>query len=786
MSHLRFHSCFSLLISAGISACSQPVVEDDDGGGDDDDTTADDDTADDDTADDDTPPLEFTGRAVDRVDPFIGTGGLGFGVGSAFPGPSLPFGAVQPSPDTSGEASSPGFAHCAGYWYEDEYIEGFSQWRLHGIGVADGGTVLLMPVDGMDESKVEESGYRSLFHHEDEEARPGYYAVTLADTGIGVELAADTHTAFHRYTWPEGADATVVLDVAHVIGENACLGAQVEVDEENQLIEGWMLNDGGLTGRNGPMPVYFSIQVNTPFATWGTWKDGVLSPQVAFQEGLDSLGAWMSFDLPLGGEVEMQVGLSHRSLAAARNNREAEGGGRSFDEVAAAGEEIWESLLRTVEVAGGTEAQQRIFYTSLYHAFLMPRTYTDVDGGYLGFDGLEHVADGFTYYNDFSLWDTFRTQNPLLALLLPDLHKDMLHSLVLMYQQGGAFPRWPVGNGDSGSMIGDSAVMVMAEGWLKGFRDFDIDATWEGLSLSADGLLEASYGGRSGIAGYIDRGWCATDEVNGAVSVTLEYAYNDYVLSLLAESLGYEDDAARYLARSQGWPGLWDPAWEFLNGRNSEGAFEDLGDPTWMMDWYTEANAWQTLWYVPHDVPRLMEVLGGRDVFLSRLDEFFESSMAAKDTALPDPYYWHGNEPDIHAPYLYLEAGRADQTQEMARWVMESRYRDTADGLDGNDDAGTLSAWYVFSSLGFFPLAGTDRYWVGSPLFPQAVIHLPSGDLTLTASQADAGAMYVDGLRLGGQEVEPTGFTHEELLTGGTLKFLLNTKKGTWGVEEGE
>lgn len=744
---------------------------------------ADDDVADDDTTPDDNSGTGFQGRAVDRVDPFVGTGGMGFGVGSAFPGPSAPFGMVRPGPDSSSDFGAPGFYHCSGYWYEDTHLDGFSQVRLHGIGVADLGAVLLMPTSGMDGAKTDEEGWRSPYSHETEEARPGYYAVTLDDTGIRVELSATVRAGIHRYTFPAGLDPVVIVDPSHALGENSCPSARVDLGAEDGVVEGWTLHQGGLAGRGDGVVVYYSLRFDPPPASSGTWTEGVLAEGSASAEGGDDVGAWLRFDLPEGGEVAVEVGISFRGVEAARGNREAEVAGQSLDEVAAATLAAWEEALRVVEVEGGTHEEQGIFYSALYHSMLMPDVLTDADGSYRGFDGEDHAAEGFVYHSNMSLWDTYRTQHPLLALLAPGRQRDAVISLVKMYEQGGALPRWPAGTADSGSMVGESATIVIAESYLKGIVDFDVETAWEGMVAGADGTLppEVGYGGRPGLEGYVERGWCAADEVGGATSVTMEYANDDHALSLLAEALGRDEDAARYRERSQGWRGLFDPETGFLEGRYADGTWARRGSDAAWEDWYTEANAWQTVWSVPFDPPGLIEAMGGEDAFVARLSEFFDLSAQQADTALFDPYYWHGNEPDIHAPWLFVEAGRPDLAQRWVRWVMDGKYRLAPDGLDGNDDGGTLSAWYVFAALGLYPVAGTDRYWVGAPRFPRATLHLAGGDLVIDAPGAGAEAPYVAAATLDGEPLAGPWLTHDRIAAGGVLAFDLSGAPTDWG-----
>jgi len=713
---------------------------------------------------------------VQWVDPFIGTGGLGFGVGSAFPGPQVPYGMARPGPDTTGASSAAGPSHCAGYWYEDANIRGFSNTRAHGMGGAEYGAVALMPTIGMDATKTSWQGYRARFSHDTEEASPGYYAVTLSESEVRVELTATARVGLHRYTFPSsaGSDATVIVNIAHALADVEIIDGRVEIDPGEAEVFGFATFSSGYSGRFGGMPVYFLMRFSRPFASYGVWQAGTLFESETARTGADT-GAWLSFDAADDPVVEVAVGISFVDEDHARMNLDAEVPAFDFESVRADTEAQWETALGAVEVEGRWERDFRIFYTALYHALLMPTLATDVDGSYRGIDQQVHVAEGFTYYTDFSLWDTYRTQHPLLTFLYPGWQTQMLRSLLAMGRDGGYMPRWPLGIGYTGGMVGDSADIVFADSWVKGVRDFDLREAYDIMLLTALGPTPdgAPYGGRGGIQSYIDRGYVSIEASGGSASRTLEFAYDDYALSVLAEALGETEDQALFEARAGSWRNVYDPASGFLVGRHEDGSFPEEVDPVAWQDYFAEGSAWQYLWFAPHDLPALAETLGGREAFLERLDRFFELS-AAEDyfPLLPAPYYWHGNEPDLHASWIFAELDQPADTARWTRWVLARHYGDGPDGLPGNDDAGTLSAWYVFSAAGIFPIAGLDHYLIGSPIFTRVVFHLVGGDFIVDAPESSDRALYVQSANLDGTLLDRARLPYDAL-PGATLHLDL-------------
>jgi predicted alpha-1,2-mannosidase len=722
----------------------------------------------------DAPARAATVPLVRYVDPRIGTGGVGFGVGSTYPGPARPFGMVHPSPDTSTGKDAVGFSHCAGYAYDDTFVEGFSLTHANGMGIPEYGSIGIMPVVGMSPEKTKQSGYRSRFSHARETVSAGYYAVTLDDSNVRVEITAAERVAVLRATFPQASDAHVLVDIGHLVASDGMKIAdgRVAILPQASEVEGFARIDGGYSGRYGGMNVYFVARATRPFARHGVWKAGQLFPGEASRDGAD-VGAYLAFDTASEPIVELRVGISFVDEAHARQNLEAENAG--FDDVRRGAEAAWEKALGVAAIEARSDRDFRMFYTALYHALLMPTLATEADGSYRGIDGEVHQASGFRYYTDFSLWDTFRTLHPLLTLLYPDWQRDMLRSLAAMGRDGGMMPRWPLGVGETGGMVGDSADVVFADSWIKGVRDFDLREAYAVMRKQATGKPPPGslYAGREGIDEYIARGYVPIEGNSASASKTLEYAYDDFALAALADALGEAADRDAFLARAKSYANLYDETSGFLTGRHADGSFPSMS-PTSFESFFAEGNAWQYTFYAPHDIPGLAARMGGRDAFLEKLEQLFtRAACRPKIVGLPPQYYWQGNEIDLFAPWSFAVLDDWTRTARFTRWVMESQYGDGPDGLPGNDDGGTMSAWYVFGALGFFPLAGTDLYFLGSPTLTKATLHLRGGDLVIEAPDARPRARYPSAATWNGAPLARPRVTHAQIASGGTLRFSL-------------
>lgn len=707
---------------------------------------------------------------VALVDPFLGTGGLGFNdIGSTFPGPQRPFGMVRPGPDTSGESGSIGFLHCSGFRHDDPYVTGFSHARMHGTGIPDYASVALMPIGAMEPAFTTRLGHRTRFT--DREASPGYFGITLERGGVRAELTSTDRVALHRYRFRAGEPMGVLLDAGHTTADEVrILDASVEIVPDAREVRGFTHFSGGYSSRFGGMPVYFVARFDRPFETHGVWEGDALREGETSASGATS-GAWVTFDPARGDTVIAEVAISFVDLAGAQANLEAESAGFDFDRVRAESEAIWEEQLSRVRIEGRSEQDFRRFYTALYHSLLMPTLAMDADGRYRGLDGEVHVAEGFRYYTDFSLWDTFRTLHPLLALLYPEAQLDMVRSLVAMSNDGGAMPRWPLGIGYTGGMVGDPGAIVLADSWAKGIRDFDLRTAYDALSRSAYGRASDLFEGRGDAEVYDRLGYTPMEAGGGAASKTLEFAYADWALARLADALGESEQARALDARAGSWRNTWDPARGFFVGRHEDGRFaETFREDRWE-GYYTEGNAWQYLWYVPHDLEGLAELMGGSGALLERLRGFFEESARERRTVLPPEWYWHGNEPDLHAAFIFAALGEPAESARWSRWVARTMYGDGPTGLPGNDDGGTLSAWLVFASLGFFPIAGQSDYLLGSPIVTRAQLKIGGGTFTIEAPESSDRALYIGEARLDGVRLVAPRFAHSAIAPGRLLEL---------------
>ena len=708
---------------------------------------------------------------VDHVDPRIGTGGIGFAVGCGFPGASWPNGLVSLSPDTA-DASGLAFGayRGGGYHADDVSIQGFSHMHLYAVGLTDYGYIAWMPVDGMTASKTTEEGYRAPMDKATEQAVPGRYDVSLTAPEVDVALAATPHTGVHRYRFAPSVDApTLLIDLGHVMQDSVVTAAEITVEPGTGRVHGWMTEEGGMTRQ--PLTIWFDGDVSPPPVAVGVWSEaGVLQPgettATAAGEGT-RLGAWLTFDVD---EVDVQVGISATDAAGAQTNLEAQRVA-DVEEAAAAGFSAWDDTLGVVEAAGGTDEDRVIFSTAAYHSRLMPTQWSDADGRYRGFDDAIHQSE-VPYYTDFSLWDTYRTLHPLLTAWWPEVHAPMLDSLGRMAEQGGGLPRWPLATWDGGFMVGTPATIVLAEAALKGLPGWSPDGPLDHALALALGEADPPYGRPPDVTLLDTHGYYPADLVGRSVANTQEVAISDFALGLALEARGADPAVvAHLLARGATWENLYDPATGFIHGRDSNGEFEELGNVELWDDDYAEGNALQYRWMAPHVPERLVEVLGGPEAVEPLLTELFEeAALDAVDdvVGLPEVWYWHGNEVDLHAPWLFSYIGRPDLTRQWVGWVWDTWYDTTPAGIAGNDDGGTLSAWALWAAMGLYPLAGTDRYVLGEPRFPELTV--PFGpDHRLTIRRLGAGP--ITEVRLDGAPVDGVELAHGVLVGASLLEF---------------
>ena len=736
------------------------------------------------------------------VNPMIGTNGMGH----TFPGACYPFGIVQLSPDTDtvphnidGRYQPEAYRYCAGYQYGDSTIVGFSHTHFSGTGHSDLGDVLLMPTTG--ELKLRpgtaadpDAGYRSRYSHEREVSRPGYYEAFLEDYGIRAQLTATPRTGVHRYTYPEGAsEQRVILDLIHGIYnyDGKVLWGQIRV-ENDTLLTGYRITNGWARTNY----TYFAISFSRPIREYGYKEFGKVLYNGFYRKfdlehnfpeiGGRKIAAWFEFDPSEGRELEVKVALSGVSTAGAVRNLEAEAAGKDFETVAAEAGAAWDNALSVIE-AEGNEDQLSMLYTSLYHTMINPSVYCDVDGLYRGVDGNIHRAEGFTNYTIFSTWDTFRALHPLYNIIQRERSHDIIESMIAHSEQSvhGALPVWSHNANENWCMIGYHSVSVLA------------DAIAAGIPVDTARALKAMVRSSSipyyeGTGEMMRLGYVPMEASGSSASVTLEYAYDDWTVYRTASAAGDSDIAAEYLKRSGNWHNVFDPVTRHARPRHEDGSFKaDFDLLSTHGQGFIEGNSLNYSFYVPHDVPGLIEAMGSPEQFEANLDtlftmhlpdEFFAGTEDVTREGLLGGYV-HGNEPSHHIPFLYAWTSSPWKTQYWQREIMNRMYRNNIDGLCGNDDCGQMSAWYIFSAMGFYPVCpGSGEYILGAPYLPYMKINLENGrTLEIKAPKVSDRNRYVRSVSLNGTRLQPgedgvLKLTIGQILEGGTLEFEMSAR----------
>jgi len=808
-------------------------------------------------------------KPVDYVNPFIGTDKEG----NTFPGACLPFGMVQLSPDngyqgvkaynyakktilgfshtqlsgtgdgtltnycnilimpTSGELKvSPGIAKSPERLArknlelkmnnfsaeEKQILEGLSdtdrrkRWRL--LLQAEKQKIMTDLANTGHDTTLLPKGYESGYSHAEEVATPGYYAVQLKDYDIKAEMTVTERVGFHRYTFSKTQDAHLIFDVTHSLTANR--DSYVKILNKNQ-IEGFVTTDQ--EGDNShPLKCYFFAEINKSFTSCGTWNGDSIKPGINEMSGKDGVGAFLNFSTTKGEQVLIKVGISFVSIEGAKNNLVKEIPHWDFDKIRTQAKNSWNEKLNKISVKGGTENQKTTFYTSMYHSLLFPRTFSDADGIY--FSNIDHTvyhSKAGRYYVDFSLWDTYRTEHPLLAYLEPERQNEMINTFLDMYDQGGRIPLYVCyKNHYMKGMIGDHAASVIVDSYMKGIRGFNIEKAYEAMRKNAmePGEIENS---RVGLSYYKDLGYIPADKVRESVSVTMEYAYDDWCLSRMAKELGKNEDWLLFSKRALYYKNLYDQSTGFMRPKKADGQWLEMCneppkiikaddgrpyyscfDPLWVgvspNRHFTESNAWQYLWHVPHDIQGLMNTMGGKKEFLSKLDTLFSMTPNETGPAYAPAYskigqYVHGNEPVHHVAYLFNYAGEPWKTQKRVRQIMDEKYIAAPDGLCGNDDMGQMSAWYIFSAMGFYPVApGQNVFVIGSPLFEESILDLGEyfggHKFTVRANGVSSTNFYIQSATLNGKTYNKTWITHDDIIKGGTLIFEMGPEPNkNWG-----
>ena len=735
---------------------------------------------------------------VKFVDPLIGTAKMGH----TYPGATAPFGMVQLSPDTdtipfavNGKYNPDVYKYCAGYQYDDPTIVGFSHTHFSGTGHSDLGDFLLMPTTGKLQlnpgtASNPDSGYRSRFSHKNENAEAGYYQVELEDYNINAEFTASERVGMHQYTFNTDAENHLIFDLTHGIynydGKNVWTFVRVENDT---LVTGFRQTNGWARTRT----VYFAMSFNKPIKNYGHQKNGKQTytgfwrkfdqtknfPEMAGEK----IRAWFDFDIQKGEKLKVKFALSPVSTEGAIKNMKAEVPHWSFEKLKQETQQNWNKELHKITVEAGNEKEMTNFYTAMYHSFLGPTIYDDVNKKYRGLDQNIHQAEGFNNFTSFSLWDTYRAQHPLLNLIQTDRNNDMIKSMLAHYDQSvhSMLPVWSHYANENWCMIGYHSVPVIADAIINETSNFDEKRALEACVQTA----RTRY--YDGIGSYIDLGYVAEDKSGASVSKTLEYAYDDYCIAQIAKKIGEDEIYAEFKKRSENWRNVYDRSIGFMRPKLSDGSFLKDFDPlnTSQLG-FIEGNSWNYSLYVPHEPKEMIQLMGGEKQFSQHLDSLFTME-------LPDKYfehtedisrdgiianYVHGNEPSHHILYYYNYMDQAWKAQEKIRLILNEMYNPSPAGLGGNDDFGQMSAWYIFNSIGFYPMApASGEFMLGSPKIYKADVKLPKGkQLHIEAKNQSEKNVYVKSVTLNGKAITNGIITFKELMEGGELVFKMSRK----------
>lgn len=702
------------------------------------------------------------------VEPFIGTGGHGH----TFPGAVVPFGMVQLSPDNP----SKGWDWTSGYHYSDDQLLGFSHTHLSGTGVGDLLDILVMPFRGdyQQRRKNELKRVVTTYSHEQETASPGYYSLTLPEEKVHAELTATERAGVHRYQFTGNEPAKVLIDLGYAQNYDKAVATFMRVIDEHTIV-GYRVS----TGWSDYQPTYFVATFNRPF-THQFYLEGEASFGTAPLKG-DSINrpkteVVLNFGDLSDKPLVAKVGLSYVSIKGAQKNLDAEVAGFDFDGTRRAAEMLWTKQLSKFQVTDQNLDAKTKFYTALYHSFIAPQTFNDVDGSYFGADGAVHNSKGFKRHTLFSLWDTFRALHPLLTISDGQRVNDMVKSMLAFYDETGLLPTWDLMSNDTDVMIGYHAVPVLVDAYLKGLTDADPERIFEAVKASA---MQDNFG----VDYFKQYGYVPSDLEVEAVSKTLEYAFDDAAIAALAKSLGKTEEYQYFSKRANAFRILFDKSTGFMRGKDKQGNWVENFRPTHVdhrITDYTEANAWQYTWFVPHDVPALIDLFGGNDPFVNKLDTLFSMSSEMEGAVVsPDisgliGQYAHGNEPVHHVPYLYAYTDQKWKGEQRIIEIRDTMYRNDVDGLAGNDDLGQMSAWYVFSAIGFYPMNPiSGEYVFGTPEFQQIDIQLEDGNIFTVKKQGKQSAdnPYVKRIKLNGKLTDLRSLSHEDLVAGGELVF---------------
>ena len=702
------------------------------------------------------------------VNPFIGTDFTG----NTYPGAQAPFGMVQLSPD-NGLA---GWDRISGYFYPDSTIAGFSHTHLSGTGAGDLYDVLFMPVTLPYKEAQGELGIHSKFSHQDEEASAGYYRVKLQDYNINVELTATPRCGVQRYTFPK-AESMVILNLKKAMNWDFTMDSQIEVVDSCN-IRGYRFSEGWARGQK----LYFATRFSRPFKSME--MDEAEIKLKGEKVGTSKIARFM-FDTEEGEQVTIVTALSGVSMEGAVKNLDAEAPHNDFDKYLADAKADWNKQLQRIEVTGGNDDDRVNFYTALYHSMIAPTIYSDVDGQYYGPDKQVHQADGWVNYSTFSLWDTFRAAHPLFTYTEPERVGDMVQSFIAFYEQNGRLPVWNFWGSETDMMIGYHAVPVIVDAYMKGIGNFDAEKALEAC------IATSNIDEYRGIGSYKKNGYIpynVTDKYNSenwSLSRTLEYAFDDFCIAEMAQKMGKTDIANEYYKRSQNYRNVFNPATGFMQPIDDKGVFQPNFNPDEYTAHICESNAWHYFWSVQHDIKGLVSLTGGQEKFAAKLDSMF-TYVPAGNEELPIfstgmiGQYAHGNEPSHHVIYLYNKVRQPWKAQKYAAQVMHELYFNAPAGLCGNEDCGQMSAWYVFSAMGFYPVNPVSgEYEIGTPLFPEMRLNLGNGKtFTVLAPNVSRENIYIQSVKVNGQPYDKSYITHQQIVDGATVEFVMGNQPG--------
>ena len=715
-------------------------------------------------------PAEQTAETdlLQYVDPFIGSGFHGH----VFVGASVPFGMVQLGPNNIDK----GWDWCSGYHYSDSICIGFSHTHLNGTGCGDMGDVMVMPMTEVNVKRGNQddisSGYASYYRHETEEAHPDYYSVMLDRYDIKAELTATARVGLHRYTFPQGKQAHILVNLKDGVGSIVTNSYIRQIDQ--YTIEGYRYTRGWSPMRK----VYFVLQADKPIADLSLYDDTV---QVAAKSQLKARAVKGVLSFGEQQQVMVKVALSPVSCENAMANLKAEMSGFDFEHVRKACAAQWNERLSRITIETDDEAAKRVFYTSNYHTMVAPTLFCDVNGQYRGINDMIYTApEGFTNYTTLSLWDTYRTLNPLFTLVNDEMVPDIVNTMISIYHQNDKLPVWALQSGETNCMPGYSAVPIIADAYLKGFEGFDAEEAFAAMKATT------VYPQQNAVPYVVERGYIPCDKVHEATSIAMEYAVDDWGVAAMAKKMGKQEDADLYARRAMYYKQYFDSEIKFIRPKMDDGSWRTPYDPAnsiHMVGDFTEGNGWQYTFFAPHDVYGLIELFGGDEEFITKLDAFFVNNDSMGETASADitgliGQYAHGNEPSHHIAYMYAYAGQQWKVAEKVRFIMDEFYTDKPDGVIGNEDCGQMSAWYVMSSMGFYQENPSDGVFVfGSPRFDKMTVKVRGNNtLIIEAENNSKENIYIQEVYFNGKPYKKSYITYDELIAGGTLKFVMGPK----------